>query len=125
MRAYTVAATAVTLRMPVKWVDNVLSHHRIFGVAQARQGVTRRLNPQAILVLEIALRLSRTLGVPIKKALEVSAELCEASGDTVSIALHGAGKLVVDMAAARRETMTRLAEAVEIAPTPRRGRPRQ
>lgn len=124
MRAYTVATTAVTIRMPVKWIDNVLSHHRIAGVVQTKQGVARRLNPQTILILEVALRLSRSLGVPIKRALEMSTELCEAAGDTVSLTLHGAGKLVVDMTAARKETMARLAEAVEITPTPRRGRPR-
>jgi hypothetical protein len=51
MRAYTVATTAVTLNVPTKWVDNVLSHYHVPGVARNQQGVSRKLTYQAILTL--------------------------------------------------------------------------
>ena len=57
MRAYTVAASAFTLGVNTKWLDNVLSHHRVDGVFQQRQGISRRLTPAALLTLEIAARL--------------------------------------------------------------------
>jgi hypothetical protein len=55
-----------------KWVDNVLSHHRVAGVHQARQGILRRVTPAGLLNLEIALSLGRVLGVPIARALDIS-----------------------------------------------------
>jgi hypothetical protein len=55
-----------------KWVDNVLSHHHVPGVHQERQGIARRVTPAALLVLDIALRLVRSLGVPLPQALETA-----------------------------------------------------
>ena len=120
MRAYTVATAAVTLQMPPKWIDNVLSHHSISGVAKSRQGVARRLTPQALLNLEIAIRLSDALSIPIARALELAHGLMEKpSGLTVG---HGI-TLTLDVEAISAELTDRLAHAVEIAPLPKRGRP--
>ena len=120
MRAYTVATAAVTLQMPPKWIDNVLSHHSISGVAKSRQGVARRLTPQALLSLEIAIRLSEALSIPTARALQLAHELLqEPSG-------LRAGKgvtLALDLESIKSDLGERLAHAVEIAPLPRRGRP--
>lgn len=120
MRAYTVTTAAVTLQVSPKWLDNVLSHHAVPGVASARQGVARRLTQQAILNLDIAIRLYGVLSVPIARALELSRQLLHASsgfevgqGITLTMALDSLAADVTE----------RLAYAVEIAPTPRRGRP--
>ncbi|HEY0241194.1 MAG TPA: hypothetical protein VGC52_00890 [Gemmatimonadaceae bacterium] len=123
MPAYTVAATAVTLGMPIKWVDNVLSHHEVPGVSQSRQGVSRRLAPQAILTLDLALRISNALGVPISRALELSASLLRQPGGTTTIDLGQGVSLTIDLEEVRSELLERLAHAVEVAPSPRRGRP--
>ena len=123
MPAYTVAATAVTLGMPIKWVDNVLSHHEVPGVSQTRQGVSRRLAPQAILTLDLALRISNALGVPISRALELSASLLRQPGGTTTIDLGQGVSLTIDLEEVRSELLERLAHAVEVAPSPRRGRP--
>jgi hypothetical protein len=48
MRAYTVATVAVTLHVPLKWVDNVITHHHLSGVTRARQGIPRRLTQRAV-----------------------------------------------------------------------------
>lgn len=123
MPAYTVAATAVTLGMPAKWVDNVLSHHLVPGVSQGRQGVSRRLAPQAILTLDLALRISGALGVPTSRALELSARVLRQPAGTTTIDLGQGVSLTIDLEAVRGELQGRLAHAVEVAPSPRRGRP--
>jgi hypothetical protein len=120
VRAYTVATAAVTLRMPSKWIDNVLSHHSIAGVAKARQGIARRLTPHAILNLEVALRLLDALSLPTARALELARDLMASTGELST----GKGiTLTLDIEAIRAELAQRLAHAVEIAPLPRRGRP--
>ena len=120
MRAYTVATAAVTLQMPPKWIDNVLSHHSVGGVAKSRQGVARRLTPQALLSLEIAIRLSEALSIPTARALQLAQELIgKPSGSTTGKGIT----LTVDLESIKSELTDRLAHAVEIAPLPKRGRP--
>ena len=123
MPAYTVAATAVTLGIPGKWVDNVLSHHQVPGVSQARQGVSRRLSPQAVLTLDVALRISSTLGVSTSRALDLSTRVLRRPAGTETIDLGQGVSLSIDLDEVRSELLERLAHAVEIAPSPRRGRP--
>ena len=123
MRAYTVAAVAVALKMPVKWVDNVLSHNRVRGVSQARQGVARRLTPQAVTILEIALQLVRAASIPASRALAIAHEVADLGGSVAPVYLSRSVTIVVDVTAITRETTERLAQAVEIAPRPQRGRP--
>lgn len=123
MRAYTVATAAVALGVQPKWVDNVLSHHAIPGVTQIRQGIARRLTREAVGVLEVALRLTREFGIPLRHALQMAASL-QPGRDGMSRYQAGAFEMTVDTAAIGSEVDRRLAEAVEFTPTPRRGRPR-
>lgn len=120
MRAYTVAAAAVTLEVPQKWLDNILSHHSVTGVVKSRQGVSRRLSPQAVLTLEIAIRLSEAFSIPFGRALE----LAQASLQRPSVSTAGKRiTLTIDIESIESDLGARLANAVEIAPAPRRGRP--
>ena len=121
MRGYTVRAVAVTLGVPVKWVDNVLSHHRVSGVSGGRQGVARRLSTQAVLILEIALRLINALGLPLPKALEFAARLVSTRSGKLTLADQIS--LLADVDVIAGQVTDSLAQAVEIAPSPRRGRP--
>lgn len=123
MRAYTVAATSVTLRMPLKWVDNLLSHHRLPGVAQARQGVARRLTEEAVVTLEIGLRINRSLAIPMSRCLDLASQLVRAGNSAIE--LKDGLRLSLDLATIEAEVARRLAHAVEVAPSPRRGRPRR
>ena len=124
MRAYTVTATAVTLGVTRKWVDNVLSHHRVTGVHQARQGILRRVTPAGLLNLEIALSLGRSLGVPIARALDISNDLMAARGGEIQLAGPLSITLRVDVETLERALNARLERALEMTPVPRRGRPR-
>jgi len=124
MRAYTVAATAVTLGVTRKWVDNVLSHHRVNGVHQARQGILRRVTPTGLLNLEIALGLGRALGIPIARALDISNDLMVARGGEIQLSGPPSITLRVDVDTMERALNARLEHALEMTPIPRRGRPR-
>jgi hypothetical protein len=121
MRAYTVATTAVALNVPTKWVDNVLSHHRIPGVSRSRQGVSRKLTYRAILALELALRIARTLTSTLPRSLELAA-LALADRDA-PLSLGNGLSLTIDLGSLESELAGRLDHAVEVTPLPRRGRP--
>ena len=121
-RAYTVGTVALALDVPPKWLDNILSHHRIPGVVQERQGVSRKVTSDGFLHLAIAVRLMRELGIPAANALQLAGTLVESGGihrtpSDLSVSL--------DVTRLRGELETRLAQAVEIAPVPKRGRPRR
>ena len=125
MRAYTVATAAVTLRMPEKWLDNILSQNQIDGVIRKRQGVARRLTPKAVLTLEIAVQLARTLGATMPAALRLARELIEQGTDPARIEAGDGLSLILELRRTEASVMERLAHAVEIAPSPQRGRPRR
>ena len=125
MRAYTVAATAIALGVSKKWVDNVLSHHRIPGVLQKRQGITRRVTPEALLRLELVGVLTTTLDIPILRALDFANRLIEEQGKEIDLPESPHVRLSADLRTIAAELNTRLEHALEISPSPRRGRPRQ
>ena len=121
MRAYTVATAAFTLKMPTKWVDKVLSHHDLAGITQVRQVIARRLSIDSIVLLAIALKLSKAFYLPLRRSLDLAETVQKHSG-RLSVDPHLS--LVVDVASIRNETLERLSHAVETVPTPKRGRPR-
>ena len=119
-RAYTVAAAALALGTSVKWLDNVLSHNRVPGVSQERQGVSRRLTVEGLLVLAMAVLLIQELGMPTPRAIALAEDLAHNEGRyTVQQGLN----LALDLTAFRALLLEKLEAAVEIAPVPRRGRP--
>jgi hypothetical protein len=119
-RAYTIATAALTLGISVKWLDNVLSHNRVPGVAQERQGISRRLTVEGLLVLALAVLLIQELGLPTSKAIALAEDLATNNGRY--LAQQGLN-LSLDLPAFRVWLLERLENAVEIAPVPKRGRP--
>jgi hypothetical protein len=122
LRAYTVGATAVTLGVTRKWIDNVLSHHHVDGVLHAKQGIQRQVTPAGLLTLEIALGLGRSMDVPIGRALEMSKRLIAADGGEVTFGTTL--KLRADVESIAYQLELRLERALEMTPIPKRGRPR-
>lgn len=119
-RAYTIATAALTLGMPIKWLDNTLSHIRVAGVHQERQGVARRLTIDALLVLAIATMLINDLAIPLAGAIEIAEGLTGNHGQYTSTE----GLILrLDLEKVRSGLLERLENAVESAPIPRRGRP--
>lgn len=118
-RAYTVATAALALGVPIKWLDNVLSHFPVQGVVQERQGIARRITIDGLLQLSIVHSLASELGTTIEVATQIAQKLAVAD----LVELSNGITVRADRAALRAELIERLEHAVEIAPVPRRGRP--
>ena len=119
-RAYTIATAALALGVPAKWLDNTLSHFRIEGVEQERQGLARRLSLHALLVLAVSTLLTRELGIPVARALELAKNIIAGNGELV---FGDRLRLSTELATVRVDLLRSLEHAVEVAPLPRRGRP--
>jgi hypothetical protein len=119
-RAYTVATAALALDVPSKWVDNILSHHTVSGVIQQRQGVTRKLSVDGLLILALTTFLIQELGSPALKAVGVAEHLLRNEGRYES---SRGLSVIIDLSTFRTRLLERLENAVEMAPVPRRGRP--
>ena len=119
-RAYTIATAALTLGTSVKWLDNVLSHNRVSGIARERQGVSRRLTIEGLVGLALAVLLVRQLGLPTARAIAVAENLAQNEGRYI---VPQGLMLTLDLSSFRADLLERLESAVEIAPIPKRGRP--
>jgi hypothetical protein len=119
-RAYTIAAAALTLEMPIKWLDNTLSHIRVPGVQQERQGVARRITIDGLLILAVATVLISELGIPLAGAIEIAGQLTASGGRYGS---PQGVSLQLNLEELKAGLLERLENAVEMAPVPRRGRP--
>lgn len=121
MRLYSVAIAALAIGSSRKWLDNVLSHFPVRDVATEKRGVARRISHRALLQLALARELHVELGVGVRDALTVADDLLLADGATVSRGGHL--RVTLSRATLEREVAERLLDALESAPTPRRGRP--
>jgi hypothetical protein len=119
-RAYTIATAALTLGTSVKWLDNVLSHNRVSGIARERQGISRRLTVEGLVGLALTVLLVRELGLPTAKAITVAENLAKSEGRYIAQQWL---ILTLDLSSFRADLLDRLESAVEIAPVPKRGRP--
>jgi hypothetical protein len=119
-RAYTIATAALALDTPIKWLDNVLSHHRVLGVVQERQGVARKLTVDGLVVLALIVTLVQELALPTQSAIKIAEEIAQNAGRFRS---PQGLNIAVDLLAFRTALLSRLERAVEIAPAPKRGRP--
>jgi hypothetical protein len=119
-RAYTIATAALVLNVPTKWLDNTLSHFRITGVIQHRQGIARRITLVGLLHISVAHSLASKLGTTVANAVRLALQLSEAGG---VIEVAEGIRVHADLERLKGAVLERLEQAVEIAPTPRRGRP--
>jgi hypothetical protein len=119
-RAYTVATAALALGVTAKWVDNILSHHKVLGIRQERQGIARHLSVDGLTILGLTALLNSELGLSIAKAIRVAEGIVKTNGR--HLAREGLS-VQIDLASFQASLLERLESAVEIAPVPRRGRP--
>ena len=120
MPVYDVAAVAEALDVPIRQVDNILSRHDIRGVERKRRGVTRRIAPDAVVTLRLAIELAQALHVPIGPAIEFANRLEESGGTT---RLGDFGTASIDLDSRRTATLSQLDRAVELVGRRPRGRP--
>ena len=119
-RAYTVATAALALGMPAKWVDNILSHNKVLGIRQERQGIARHLSIEGLLILALTALLIDELDLSTAKAIRVAERIAKGSGRYLG---REGLSVQVDLPVFQAKLIGRLEGAVEIAPLPRRGRP--
>jgi hypothetical protein len=120
MPVYDVVAAAEALGVPTKQVDNILSRNRLPGVEHKRRGVTRRIAPDAVVALRVALEIGDALGLPVPAALGVAHRIIESGG---TMRLSPFAHVTVDLDALRASTIERLDNAVETVGRRARGRP--
>lgn len=121
MRSYSVAVSALAIGSSQKWLDNVLSHFPVQNVAAEKRGVARRIPHSTLLHLALARELHTELAVGVREALELASRLLTADAGVVSAGGHL--RVTCDRVTLERELTERLRDALEFAPTPRRGRP--
>ena len=121
MRLYSVSIAALAIGSSQKWLDNVLSHFPLPDVAIEKRGVARRIPHRALLHLALTRELHVRFGMGVRDALALAGELLDANGASVS---HGGHvRVALNRATLEQELSARLLDALESAPTPRRGRP--
>ena len=119
MRAYTLAVAALALDADPKWLDNMLSHHRVPGVARKKQGIQRQIPPDSLLIIAVAQVLIERLSMPIARALELAGQMVRSQGASEIPPVT----LIADLRVIAARLQDRLADAVEGAAEMRRGRP--
>jgi hypothetical protein len=121
MPLYNTATAAVALKVPPKWLDNLLSHNHIDGLQNETQGVARRLSVEAVAFLMVARELIDQMELSVPAALRTARRLIDAPEGNLALSprLH----MTLDASALRADVLARLRRAVETAPAPRRGRP--
>jgi hypothetical protein len=123
MPSYDIAIAALAIDAPVKWTDNALSQHHFPGVSAARRGLARRIPYAALLHLALTRDLHVSLGMSVHGALGLARALL-ASPEQGGVK-RASVRVMLDRAALERTLELRVRDALESAPTPRRGRPRR
>lgn len=121
MRLYSVALTSLAVTAPVKWTDNLIAHHRLPEVRSRSRGVSRGVSWAGVVRIGVIRALHLRLGCSVREAVRLSDDLLCSSNGTLPLNEHFT--LAVDRDAFERDLQRRLADALESAPRPRRGRP--
>jgi len=119
-RAYTIATAALALETSTKWLDNTLSHNKVLGVGQEKQGVARRITVDGLATLSIVLLVTAELGTTVGAAIEIAQRMITEGGEFQS---PSGLRISLNLETFRSRLISRLETAVEVAPLPRRGRP--
>ncbi len=124
-RAYSVRLVSLTLSTPLKWLDNLLSHHDLPGVVGGRQGVERQISGEGLLAIEMSRLLTSDLGVPVSRAVAlVNFALANRVANRLTCELDSGVTLAFDAERIERRLRQRMTEAVESLGHVKRGRPR-
>jgi hypothetical protein len=121
MRLYSVALTALAIDAPQKWTDNLIAHHDIPDVRSRSRGVARGVSWQGLVRIALIRELHIALGCGVREAVALSDILLRAPSGRLAIGRWSS--LGFERSALEQDLQRRLAEALESAPRPRRGRP--
>lgn len=121
MRLYSVAVTSLAVDAPVKWTDNLIAHHPMPEVRSRSRGVSRGVSWAGVLRIALIRTLHLHVGCGIREAVSLSGGLLHSSDGTLAVGERLT--ITIDRDALERDVQRRLADAIESAPRPRRGRP--
>lgn len=121
-RTYDTRTAAAVVDAPVKWIDNLLSHHSLPGIAPGRQGSQRQISEEALLAILMVRRMTIELGIPVRFAADIVRKIGPQSQELRYETLSGVA-LLFPRAALEALLRSRLLDAIESAPRPQRGRP--
>ena len=123
MRLYSVVVASLAAGTPEKWTDNLLAQHEIAGVQSRARGVARGISWPALVHVALVRELHTRVGCSVRDAVSFAAALL--ANPDGQLVLGPRLTLGFDRARFEQDLHRRLAEALESAPRPRRGRPRR
>ena len=121
MRLYSVAVASLAIDAPVKWTDNLIAHHVIPDVHSRARGIPRGVSWVGLVRITLIRELHQALGCGVREAVALSDRLLRAPDHVVTVGRWST--LGFDRRGLEEDLRRRLAEALESAPRPRRGRP--
>jgi hypothetical protein len=121
VRSYSVAVVSLAIGAPAKWTDNLIAHHDIPDVRSRARGVARGVAWAAVVRIAVIRELHIALGCGVREAVALSDALLREPVSQVSVGRWST--LGLDRRALEHDVQLRLAEVLESAPQPRRGRP--
>ena len=121
MPSYNTLTVASALGVTPKWLDNLLSHNDFDSSQRDSQGIARRLSVGTVATLALTKELIDTIGMKTPAALKLATQLLNSPTGELVLSAQLSVKTRTD--SLRASVLDSLARAVEIAPTPRRGRP--
>jgi hypothetical protein len=122
-RSYHIGIARFAAGANAKWIDNLLSVHRLPGVQSARQGIARKISAHGIHCIALVRQLSQDLGVSVDTGVSIAPRLLSVGADKpVRVTEHL--ELRLDREAFESAIDRRIEEGVESIVPARRGRPR-
>ena len=121
MRLYSVTVASLAVDAPSKWTDNLIVHHDIPDVRSRTRGVARGVSWAGLVRIALVRELHVALGCGVREAVALSDALLQSPAGNLKVGRWSA--IAVDRHALEQDLQRRLAEALESAPRPRRGRP--
>jgi len=121
MRLYSVALTALAIDAPQKWTDNLIAHHDLPDVRSQKRGIARGVSWQGLVRIALIRELHVALGCGVREAVALSDVLLRAPSGRAAIGRWST--LGFERDTLEQDLQRRLADALESAPRPRRGRP--
>lgn len=123
-RSYNAKLVALTIGVQAKWLDNLLSHSNLPGVARGRQGVERRITDVGLLAIELVRIATSELGIPLARAVEIAAVVVTSPTGERHFSTSSGASIHFPLAHIDRRLRERMLDAIEAVPRMRRGRPR-
>ena len=120
MRLYSIAVVSLTVGAPNKWTDNLLSQYDIHEVVHHERGVPRGVSWSALVRIAMIRAMNEHLGCGVRESVALSKRLMDGEGRVDVAPFLG---VHFDRRALEASLQARLADALESAPRPRRGRP--